>query len=94
MPSTIDIPESKFLTIYRKVDRNLPYISVLVLLGSLMLQKVLTVDASTASLLHNSYIVLTAYLCDRVFRRKSSNKTCVISLDLPLYPPPESPEKK
>ncbi|KAF7947139.1 uncharacterized protein EAE97_004388 [Botrytis byssoidea] len=79
-----DIPESKFLTIYLKVDRNLPYISVLVLLGSLMLQKVLTVDVPTANLLHNSYIVLTAYLCDRVFRR----------LDLPPYPLPESPEKK
>ncbi|KAF7883424.1 uncharacterized protein EAF02_005344 [Botrytis sinoallii] len=84
MPLTINIPESKFLTIYRKVDRNLPYALVLVLLGSLLLQKVVPLDKSTANSMHNSQIMLTAYLCYYVFQR----------LDLPSYPLPESPEKK
>ncbi|KAF5875123.1 uncharacterized protein Bfra_003576 [Botrytis fragariae] len=69
MPWTINIPESKFLTIYRKVDRNLPYVIVLVLLGSLLLQKVFPLDKSTANSLHNSHIALTACLCHYVSRR-------------------------
>ncbi|TEY44879.1 hypothetical protein BOTCAL_0342g00030 [Botryotinia calthae] len=78
------MPESKVATISHKVDRCMPYISVLVLLCSLSLQKVFTIDTSIANTLHNSYISLAAYLCYCIFRR----------LDVPLYSSPESSGKK
>ncbi|THV46984.1 hypothetical protein BGAL_0344g00060 [Botrytis galanthina] len=93
MPLTIDIPESKFPNIYRKVNRSMPSVCALVLFCSLLLQKLLTIDASTANSLHKSHIYLSFYLCYYVLRRRLDNKTRMISLEFPPDSASEAPEK-
>ncbi|RAL59791.1 hypothetical protein DID88_000420 [Monilinia fructigena] len=68
----------------QQVERPVTYISALVLLCSLVLQKERNPDTSTANALLNSHICISAHLCYYIFRR----------LEWPSDSSPESPEKK